>query len=215
MNKENLKEIENREDLFQLLCKHLSSGVVLLDGQGRVSFLNTAIKTLFDSDIHHWTDLKAFMIAMCEKPFPGDTELGEKIKRIGGFMKKGRPGEILEETVSIHRRGGLKACFTIRVTCLKNQECLILFQSDMENSSADCTFGNTWKAADTARILRRLAHDSDNVLGIVSGYAELALDDLHDREDPLRHFIQQILKGSIQARGLMKQIESLSILPDG
>ena len=211
MSKVKPKQVGTEENLFQLLCDHLSLGVALLDRRGRVVYLNPALKMLFDSEIHHWTDLKAFMIAMCEKSSPGDAELGETVKRIGSVMKEGQPSDIHEETVIMHKRGGGKSPITIRLTLLNNRHSLILFQGDIVDRNINCVLGEDCKTGDIPRTLRKLAHDSSNVLGAVSGYAELALDDLPDLAVSLRHFLQQILKGSARARDLVRQIEALPL----
>jgi nitrogen-specific signal transduction histidine kinase len=215
MNTARQKTVKAQDNLFRILCDNLPSGIVLLNGQGEVEYLNPSLKKLFDPDIHHWSDLKAFMIAMCEKAFPGDSELGEKISRISGFMKSGKSGGIHEETVAIHERGGGRSCVTIRVTLLENRECLIVFQDALGETPLESALTEKWESGDTVRILRKIAHDSNNLLGAVTGYAELALGDLPDREDTVRHFIQQILKGSNRARDLMKQIDTLALLENG
>jgi nitrogen-specific signal transduction histidine kinase len=212
MNTARQKTLKTQDNLFRLLCDNLTSGIVLLDSQGEVEYLNPSLKKLFDPEIHHWSDLKAFMIAMCEKPFPGDSELGAKISRISGFMKSGEAGGIHEETVAVHGKGGGRSCATVRVTLLENRRCLIIFQDTTGTNPFACVLMEEWRSGDTVRILRKIAHDSDNLLGAVNGYAELALGTLPDREDPLRHFIQQILKGSTRARDLMKHIDILALL---
>ena len=215
MNRARQKPAQPQDNLFRLLCDNLTAGIVLLDGQGEVEYLNPSLKKLFAPDINHWSDLQAFMIAMCKKAFPGDSELGGKISRISGFMKAGESGEIHEETVTVHERGGGRPCVTIRVTLLKDRECLIIFQDTVSENPGDCALMEKWQSEDTVRVLRKIAHDSNNLLGAVTGYAELALGDLPDREDPVRHFIQQILKGSTRARDLMQQIDALTLLENG
>jgi len=215
MNTSRQKTMKTQDNLFRLLCDNFTSGIALLDGQGEVEYLNPSLKKLFDSEIHHWSDLKAFMIAMCEKPFPGDSELGEKIGRISGFMKSGEAGGIHEETVAVHGRGGGRSCVTVRVTLLENRKKLIIFQDTSGANLCESGPMEQWHSGDTARILRKIVHDSDNLLGVVTGYAELALGTLPDREDPVRHFIQQILKGSTRARELMKHVDILALLENG
>lgn len=214
MNRAKQKPAQPRDNLFQLLCDNLTSGIALLDGQGRVEYLNPSLKQRFDPDIHHWSDLKAFMIAMCEKAFSVDSELGKKISRISGFMKAGESGEIHEERVTLYERGGGSLCVTIQVTLLQNRACLIIFQDAAGENPFESALKDKWQSGDTVRVLRKIAHDSNNILSAVTGYAELALGDLPDREDPVRHFIQQILKGSTRVRDLMKQIKVLTMLED-
>lgn len=215
MNATKQRTLKTQDNLFRLVCDNLPSGIALLEGRGEVEYLNPALKKMFSPDIHHWSDLKAFMIAMCDKVFPGDAELGEKINRISMFMKSGEAGDVYEETVAIHGRRGNRLCVNVRLTLLENRRCMIIFQDTAGGNSFDCASLGKWNSGDTVRILRKIAHDSDNLLGAVTGYAELALGDLPDREDPVRHFIQQILKGSSRARDLMKRIDTLALLENG
>lgn len=215
MNATKPKTLKSQDHLFRLVCDNLTAGIALLEDRGEVEYLNPALEKMFSPDIHHWSDLKAFMIAMCEKAFPGDSELGEKINRISMFMKSGEAGGVHEETVAIHGRGGNRLCVNVRLNHLENRKCMIIFQDMTGGNSFDCASLEKWHSGDTVRILRKIAHDSDNLLGAVTGYAELALGDLPDREDPVRHFIQQILKGSSRARDLMKRIDTLALLENG
>jgi nitrogen-specific signal transduction histidine kinase len=215
VNKTRQKKAETREDLFRLLCDHLSTGVALCDDKGGIVYLNPALKMLFDGEIHHWTDLKSFLIALCEKPFSGDAELGEKLGHIDSFMKKALPGKIIEEVLLVHRGETEGTSLHIRAALLGDRQCLIIFEGDSGDGALACVFDGDWGSEDTARLLRKLVHDSDNILGAVSGYAELALDDLSDQKESLRHFVQQILRGSMRARDLMKKIESLTMLVEG
>lgn len=203
------------DNLFRPLCENLTSGVALLDSHGKVEYMNPSLKKLFAPDIHHWSDLKAFMSAMCEKAFPGDPELWEKINCISLFMNSGEAGQSHEETVAVHERSGNRTCVAIRVSLLENGKCLIILQDAVGGNPFECAFMEKWKSGDTVRLLRKIAHDSSVLLGIVTGYAELALRDLPDGEDPVRHFIQQIQKGSTSARDLMKQIDTLALLENG
>jgi PAS domain S-box-containing protein len=54
-----------------------------------------------------------------------------------------------------------------------------------------------------------IAHDFNNMLAIIIGNAEIAIDDLEEMDGP-RHNIEQILKASGRARGLVKQILTFS-----
>ena len=209
------KTPNDQDPQFRLVCDNLTSGIALLEGQGEVAYVNPALKKMFSPDIHHWSDLKAFMIAMCEKVFPGDSELGDKINRISMFMKSGETGSVHEESVAVHGRGGNRLCLNVRLTHLENRKFMIIFQDMSGRNAFDGTSMEKWHSGDTVRILRKIAHDSDNLLGAVTGYAELALGDLPDREDPVRHFVQQILKGSSRARDLMKRIDTLALMENG
>ena len=206
------KTPQNRYCQFRLVCDNLTSGIVILEGQGEVAYLNPAMKKMFSPDICHWSDLKAFMIAMCEKVFPDDSELGDKINRNSMFMKSGEAGSVHEESVIVHGRDGNRLCLNVRLTHLEKRACLIIFQDMSGRNAFDGASAEKWHSGDTVRVLRKIAHDSNILLGAVTGYAELALGDLPDREDPVRHFIQQILKGSSRARDLIKRIDTLALI---
>ena len=54
-----------------------------------------------------------------------------------------------------------------------------------------------------------IAHDFNNILGAIMGYAEMALLDA-SKEHKVRHCVDQVLKASYRAKGLVKQILAFS-----
>lgn len=54
-----------------------------------------------------------------------------------------------------------------------------------------------------------IAHDFNNILGAIIGFTEMSYDDL-PRDNPVRHNLEQVLKASLRARDLVKQILSFS-----
>jgi PAS domain S-box-containing protein len=55
-----------------------------------------------------------------------------------------------------------------------------------------------------------IAHDFNNMLAVIMGNAELILDDMEGKENGAGHQVRQILKASIRARDLIKQILTFS-----
>ncbi|MBW2041055.1 MAG: MEDS domain-containing protein [Deltaproteobacteria bacterium] len=54
-----------------------------------------------------------------------------------------------------------------------------------------------------------IAHDFNNILGIILGNAELALEDVVEK-DPVRHHLEEIQTASLRARDVVKQLLSFS-----
>ena len=54
-----------------------------------------------------------------------------------------------------------------------------------------------------------IAHDFNNLLAAILGYTELSLDDIPDG-NPVRHYLQQVLKSGKRAKQLVQQILSFS-----
>ena len=54
-----------------------------------------------------------------------------------------------------------------------------------------------------------IAHDFNNILAAIMGYSEIALGDLSD-QSPAKNSLENILKSSLRARDLVKQILAFS-----
>lgn len=54
-----------------------------------------------------------------------------------------------------------------------------------------------------------IAHDFNNILGAIIGFTEMSYDDL-PQDNPVRYNLEQVLKSSLRARDLVKQILSFS-----
>ncbi len=182
---------------------------MVLDAQGAVNYMNRSLKKRFVGDMHHWSDLKAFLVERGGGRPSVDPELGEKIGRIDHFRKTGEPGETHEEQVSFCAGNGGRSGMTIRLTLLEERDCLFVFEDTQEGAFPAGRTREQTKDPDVEKKLRKMIHDANNLLGAVTGYAELALGDLPVKEDPGRHCICQILRGISRVGELMKQIDAL------
>ncbi|MDX9746592.1 MAG: hypothetical protein RBU31_08645 [Syntrophales bacterium] len=204
-----------REDLFRLACDNLVFGIALLDKGGDLVYLNPAMGRMFHPGIRRWSDLKALMSAPDGNGTPGGDGTGDRAERLDAFIERDDAGAVLEEYVAVPGGKAGRLWVHVRVIRLEPRRFMMVFQDVAGGDNLGDVLAGKWRLEDTLRLFRKTFQDADSLLGVVTGYAEMALADLAGREEPLRHFVQQILRGGSRARDLMKRMTLLAPVENG
>jgi PAS domain S-box-containing protein len=123
--------------------------------------------------------------------------------RIAGLemVFRSKQGQRLEGLVNGERIViGNKPCLltvTIDVTPLK--------EAERENAKLQEQLAHAQKMESIGRLAGGVAHDFNNMLGVILGYVELALEDI-DPTQPLHHVLQEVHKAADRSAALTRQL---------
>ncbi len=144
----------------------------------------------------------------------GDTERRERLIKIarkyGGFQE--------QEVVFRTKLGDpLPALWSAIVVEIDQEDCLLstvmdiseLKRAEKEKESLHMELHQAHKMEAIGNLAGGIAHEFNNVLGIILGNAELAIDDVPDW-NPAKESLQQIRKASFRAREVVRQILSFA-----
>ena len=82
-------------------------------------------------------------------------------------------------------------------------------QAEAEKDKLQAQFAQAQKMESVGRLAGGVAHDYNNMLGVILGYTELALEILAP-DDPLRHHLQEILAATRRSAGITRQLLAFS-----
>ncbi len=219
LNADKLKKIsaanEEKKETFQLLEKRLaameaaSDGIAILDRNDNIIYLNNAFKRLHglqstpESEYLNkpwqtlYTEDSARILARDIKP---STEKDGYWR--GETTLKCNNGTVLQMELSLTELPDGGMIGTIRDISKSKQ-------AQEEKEVMQMQFFQAQKMEAVGRLAGGVAHDFNNILAAINGYAEFLKEDL-DKETPQHKFSDNILKAGFQAKSLVDQILEFS-----
>jgi len=186
-----------------------SDGIAILDGNGKISYLNKAFKTLHDIDDQtsetyigkSWDELYDI-----ETQSVLANEIMTRVFEIGVWRDEismnTAKGKTLELGVSLNRLSDGGMIGTIRDISERRK-------SESEKDDIQKQFFQAQKMEAIGRLAGGIAHDFNNILAAINGYAEFLIDDL-DKKTPQHKFASNIMSAGHQAKSLVDQMLAFS-----
>jgi len=204
------KKLKESEEKYRALFDQAGNSIILYDMETRkaVEFNDNALELL------------GFTRQEFKKLKIEDYEVDKTVKeiqhRITKFCIKGsysyetrykrKDGRLRDVTVNnkcIHIHG--KTYIIALLTDITERK-----RSEAERKSLELQLVHAQKMESIGTLAGGIAHDFNNILGIILGYAELALLEVPDQEDMIHQNLQQLINAVDRAKNLVKQILTFS-----
>ena len=118
-------------------------------------------------------------------------------------------GRVYEETVQTQRAGVIRDCRIVsspmRDASGQVTAVIEMVEDITERLSLESQFRHAQKLESVGKLAGGVAHDYNNMLSVIQGYAELALDKV-DSSDPAHDDLQEILKAANRAAEITRQL---------
>jgi len=201
------KALEESEQKFRSITASAMDAIIMIDGSGKVTYWNAAAERVFG--------------------YAGREIVGKELHRVltandilpvfktafRDFKETGR-GSVIGKTLELTGRNKDRTTFPIElsVSALKlkgewNAIGIVRDISERKNLEDELRQAHKMEAIGT--LAGGVAHDFNNILGAILGYAELAAIDAPDNSR-LKRNLHGILKGANRAKDLVKQILAFS-----
>jgi two-component system nitrogen regulation sensor histidine kinase NtrY len=197
---ENTQQIERRRRLFDSVLSSITSGVVGLNAEGQVTFVNRSARRLLDVD--HELEARPLSVAI--------PEFGPLLD---GLQTDGR--EVVQEQVNIIR-GGKQEALLARLSTRKNEDgtlegYVVAFDDVTDLVSAQ-------RLAAWGDVARRIAHEIKNPLTPIQLSAERIkrkfVGKLGDEGDDLRQMTEVIVRQTNDLRRIVDEFSRFARMPE-
>jgi PAS domain S-box-containing protein len=201
--KEQLLASEKR---FRSLAENLPLGISLMNRDFTFDYFNPSFTGIFGYTREDLPDLQAWL----EKAFPDPFSRRESFSVWGNDLHD--RAQLRSSAVSIMTiccKDGKKREIVGRSAVLGDGRHLVAYQDITEHRRLEAQLRQSQKMEAIGTLAGGIAHDFNNILGIIMGFAELALMDIPDHSKA-KTDIREVLKATHRAKDLAGRILTFS-----
>ncbi|TRZ77498.1 MAG: PAS domain S-box protein [Deltaproteobacteria bacterium] len=202
--------LRENEQHYRDLFDQANEGLLLMTLDGKLSEVNHAF-----AEMHGYTvdELKDMDIRKL------DVLKVRTLEDLADIMRRIQAGEVVRFEVEHYHKDGhiFPLSVTASIIHIRGQMYSLAFHQDIterkqaeeENRSLQERLQNAEKMEMMGKLAGRVAHDLNNVLGVLSGYSELLTERI-PVGNPLREYAANILKSSIKAAAIVEDLLTLT-----
>jgi PAS domain S-box-containing protein len=197
------EQLARSEELFRALFEQASDGIFFLDARGSVVMANESFAKL-----HGYTVAEMLRLGLDGLDVKGTAQFSERFNRV-------MDGEHLTfEVEHFHKDGHIFPLeVTMNLISTGNEQLIIAIHRDIserkraeeEREKLQAQFNQAQKMESVGRLAGGVAHDFNNMLGIILGNTEMALELLAPAQ-PLHAHLEEIRKAAERSADLTRQL---------
>ncbi len=197
------KDLQKRNSFIQTILDNLPIGLAVnyID-QGTATYINRKFEEIYGWPKQQLENIEDFF----HKVYP-DPEYREKImNRIMKDIQSGDPDRMIWEGVEITRKDGEKRYISAKNIALYDQNFMISTVQDItEAKTLQAQLSQAQKMESIGRLAGGVAHDFNNMLGVILGYVELAMEQAENNHNLYSDLIE-IQKAAQRSADLTHQL---------
>ena len=204
------KALRETKEMLQSLIHASPAGIDVLDREGRILLWNPAAETIYG-----WSEEEIIGLYNPRIPPEEDAEFRSMLKDVFDgkapsyterrrLRKDGSPVFVSLSMAPIRDASGTVVAAMGIFTDITERK-----RAEAEHGRLQEQLRHTQKMEAIGTLAGGIAHDFNNILGAILGYTEIAMHDT-PRDSSARRDLQQVLKGAMRARDLIKQILTFS-----
>jgi len=201
--------LEDERHKFFLLSENAPFGLALIDRDGRFTYINTKFKEMFGYDLDDTPDGKTW----CRRAYPDPEYRHKVIATWLNDVEKFRQNPLVREgkqwTFNVTCKDNTQKIINFIPVRLPTGDYLMTYKDITELKQLQAQILHSQKMEALGAFVGGVAHDFNNILTAVMGYAGLAMMRIDDKER-LRGYIGQIINASEKATDLTKKLLSFA-----
>lgn len=198
------RQLREREAFIRTILDNLPIGIAVnaIDPEVCFEYMNDNFPRFYRTTREALADPDAFWDAVYEDPL-----FREEIRsRVLADCASGDPERMVWTDVPISRKGERNAYVTARNIPLPEKNLVISTVWDVtERKTLEAQLLQAQRLEAVGRLAGGVAHDYNNVLGVIMGYAELAMAKLAPT-DPVREDLDQIIVAAKRSSDITRQL---------
>lgn len=197
----------DREDQYTRIIETTPDGFWILDGEGRFIEANTSAQKMLGYSREEMLGMSVSDVDAFESPERTRSRIVEiKAQASMRFESRHRrkDGKLVDVEVNTCHLPAYRSRFFAFITDISERK-----RAEREREELERQLHQSQRMEAVGRLAGGVAHDFNNLLTVISGYGELLLDGLHER-DPMRQDVEDILSATRSASTLTAQLLAFS-----
>lgn len=203
--KQTEKKLRESEEKFRILTEASPMGIALLNRDGRYKYINPKFVEIFGYQIDEISTGKIWF----KKAFPDETYRREVISTWLNDKDKAPEGESRPRIYKAKCKDGSEKVINFQPVTLITGDQLVICEDISEAKHMEAQFQQAMKMEAIGTLAGGIAHEFNNILGIIIGNTELAIDDVPEW-NPARDCLKEIRTASLRAKDVVRQIMSFA-----
>ncbi len=203
------RNLEEERLRFFLLAENAPFGLALIDKDGRFTYINTKFKEMFGYDLEDTPDGRTW----CRRAYPDPNYRREVIATWLNDVERFKQNPWLREgkqwTFTVTCKDNTKKVINFIPVVLPTGNYLMTYEDITELKQLQAQLLHSQKMEALGSFVGGVAHDFNNILTAISGYAGLAMIKMENKER-LKNYISQIISASEKASEIIKKLLSFS-----
>ena len=198
------EKLHQKESFYSAVLDHLPIGIAVntVNPFVRFEYINSAFLRIYGVSRAKLEDPNTFWDAVYEDPVFRETIR----KKVEEDTKSGDPKRMIWEEIPITREGQETRYINARNTPIEGKDLVISSVWDVtERVKLSEQLIHSQKMESVGRLAGGVAHDFNNMLGVILGYTELAMD-LADPEQPIHAHLQEIYTAAQRSNDLTRHL---------
>ncbi len=189
------------EEKFKTLVEKSPLGISLIEQDGRYQYINPRFKDIFGYTIQDIpTGAEWF-----KKAFPNKNDRDMAVRTWIEDQKQIGVGQARPRTYLVTCKDGSRKEILFMPVAMENQKQFVVYEDITEKSIMEQQLAQAQKMESVGRLAGGVAHDFNNMLGVIIGYSELAIERV-DPISPVRADLKVILSAAHRSADLTRQL---------